>query len=150
MQAAIVLVLALALVGMPAVPLSAAAPNIQIKLSADKNVPVEPNRPVTFRADVTGDVSKPFAYRWWVFQNNQWALVQEWSPNNQFTHTFPAENPNGSVAVWVKQADAKTEDHVPAVFPTPVLAAKDAPGGWQRDPRTGPEGGRLEAHLQGR
>jgi hypothetical protein len=64
--------------------------------------------PITFTATVSGGTA-PYQYKWWVYDNNTWTVMQTWTTSNTWTWIPTRGGGSERVAVWVRNAGSTAD-----------------------------------------
>jgi hypothetical protein len=85
-----------------------AGPLTLTSLTANLPAPQAVGTPITFTANVSNGTA-PHQFKWWLFDNNTWTVMQSWSTSNTWTWTPTSAGGNIRVGVWVRNAGSTAD-----------------------------------------
>jgi hypothetical protein len=77
-------------------------------LTANLPAPQPVGTPIRFTATVSNGTA-PHQFKWWVFDNNTWTVMQSWTTSNTWTWTPTSAGGSIRVAVWVRNAGSTAD-----------------------------------------
>jgi hypothetical protein len=113
-----------------------------LTLTPDQSSPQPVGTKVTWIARPVGGI-EPYKYRWWVYNQSSWTLLQDWttSPTYSWTPTTPYSG--YKIGVWAKSADNPTDiDERNLSVPFAISGGDDEapPGGQDPGDDSGSDG----------
>jgi hypothetical protein len=75
---------------------------VEVSVSPNVNLPVQPGTPITWTASASGGVV-PYQFLYYLYDGSQWNLVTNWSDSGSWTWT-PVHSGEYIVEVWVRNA----------------------------------------------
>lgn len=79
-------------------------------LTSNRSGTVSVGTPVTITASATGGVA-PYQYKWWLYNGQQWVLLNNWTTSSTITWTPTARGSEYRIGVWIRSGNNSADSY---------------------------------------